>query len=132
MMKLAFPMTNEQTPRLFLKIKSLDSEKLDECIEHFMSDTVNFLLESKAIDHDIESLFDSLRVQVGHAENNCVLMIPFDSNEVFLSIAETIEKLLAVTNDTGLKMVGSVGLGMTLKNIVDYVTSSNSGEKRRT
>jgi hypothetical protein len=124
MMKQAFPMTSEKTGRLFLKIKSTDAEKLDESFEEFLASLVDLIKEHKmAEDEGLGKLIDSIRVQIGHAGSNCILMLPFDSNEVFQSIEETVEKSLGMLNNTGLKFTSSIGLGITLKDLVDYVKS---------
>lgn len=115
LMKAAFPMSDNKTPKLFFKIRSNDSEKLDLAIEKFIATLMIFLGD---MHDDLADIIKSTRVQVGHVDKTCIAILSVDCHEVFQSMADTLEGALAILNDTGFRATGSIGLGTSIKEIL--------------
>lgn len=116
--KAAFPMTDPKVPKLFFKIKSSNSEKLDLAIEKFLGTFVIFLGDKY---DDLSEIIRSTRIQVGHVDNNCIVMIPLDSHEAYTSLAQGVESALMILDDTGIRATGVLGLGISIKDVLSYV-----------
>lgn len=71
-------------------------------------------------DH-VADVIESARIQVGHSEGYCILVVPCDSTDLMINISETIEKSFSLLNDTGLKFSAGISLGNTLKDILKHV-----------
>lgn len=118
LMKSAFPMTDPKVPKLYFKIKAKDAEKLDLAIEKFLGTFMIFINDSY---NDLAEIIRETRIQVGHFGKNCIVMIPLDSHEVYQSLVTTFEDALSVLNDTGIRASGTLGLGITLKDILGSI-----------
>lgn len=122
LMKAAFPMSDHKQGKLYMRIKSSNAEKLDEAFESFISALMLTLAENQFLGEDFGEVLGNTRIQVGHAGNNCILMVPLDSTHIHQNVHETVESTLSVLNDTGLRVSGSVGLGLTLEGILKQVS----------
>lgn len=122
-MKACFPMSDHKQGKLFIKIKSTNGTKLDEAFESFISATMMTLEESNYFGQDMSEILENTRIQVGHASNNCVISIPLDSHNVSENFHNSVEESLSMLNDTGIRVSGSIGLGMTLNDILKHVRS---------
>lgn len=121
LLKAAFPMSDHKKGKLFIKIKSTNASQLDEAFESFISAAMMTIQEERMFGRDMNKLLESTRIQVGHTGNNCIILIPLDSTEVVTNFEEMAEKNLALLNGTGMRAYGSVGLGVTLQDLLKHV-----------
>lgn len=121
LMKAAFPMTDHKKGKLYIRIKSKNAAKLDEAFESFISALIVTLTETQFLGSEFSEVLENTRIQVGHAGNNCILLIPLDSTELHQNVNDTVESTLSLINDTGLRVSASVGLGITLLEILKFV-----------
>lgn len=129
LMKVAFPISDNKPGRLFIKIKQKNSEKLRDAIESFVSAFMMMLEELDMFRYSEREVIENTRVQVGDAGSSCIVLIPLDSTEVHQQLLETIETSLAFLNDTGFRVSGGIGLGLTLKDLVQHVKVVNQGQQ---
>lgn len=122
LLKAAFPMSDHKKGKIFIKIKSTNAPKLDEAFESFISAVMMTLEESDFFSGPMGDILEKTRIQVGHAGNNCVISVPLDSTEVSENFLDTLERSLALLNDTGIRVYGSVGLGQNLKDLLQHVS----------
>ena len=111
-------MSDPKVSKVFFKIKSTDSEKLDLAFEKFLGTLLMFVND---IEPDLKEIFENTLIQVGHMSSNCVVMIPLNTHDVHQNLGEQIEKTLKVLDDTGFRMTGTVGLGITFKDLLAVV-----------
>lgn len=132
MVRAAFPMSDAGVGKVFATIKAKDKhgDQLRDAVEAFLS-ALMLMVEEMDLGADSRDFLESSRIQVGQAGANCIVAVPLDSTEIHQYLHEMIEKHLALLNDTGLRISGGIGLGLTLKNLVSHVHLHNPDQQKR-
>ena len=112
-------MSDTKQPAFYFKIKSSDPEKLSSHIRKFIGTGTMMIGDLR--DKELFELIQSLVIQVGHVNNTCVVMIPLNSHEALDHVSNAAEKALKAIDDTGLRVTGTIGLGLTLKDLLAFV-----------
>lgn len=120
LIKSAFPMTSSKNLKCFIKIKSLNADKLDTAIENFISSALLYAGENEMFEEFREQI-QSLSIQVGHVGDNCIVMFNLNQMDLAQSFAEMIEDVETKLRHLNLQVSASIATAYTLKDVMKYV-----------
>ena len=113
-------MTSSKNLKCFIKIKSLNADKLDTAIENFVSSALLYAGENEMFEEFREQI-QSLSIQVGHVGDNCIVMFNLNQMDLAQSFAEMIEDVETKFRHLNLQVSASIATAYTLKDVMKYV-----------
>lgn len=121
LMRSVFPTADHSRGKLFITIESTNPVKLCESIDTFISTFKLIAEETFDLDDYKFDIIKHTRVEVGHRGSTCVILIPLSSTDVTENYNDMIDHTFESIDDTGIRANCSVGLGMSLKDLLKHV-----------
>lgn len=132
LLKAAFPMSSAEKPRIYLRMKSTNPEKLATAIENFISACVLYAGEHSEL-AEFKETINTMSIQVGHVGDNCIILFRLDQNEIGENFCHVIDNVIGVLRPLGLQLGGSISTAYTFKEVLKHVGSDSytGGQENR-